>query len=233
MFRHDFAISKCAAKAIQPIRGFAVDLRMRAVPQRDRFDPPKVRRWFTLRAQNAHRATARASRPAQSAQRVHFAISRCEPRHSESDLTHPKRTKGSQKVHRATARAIRPAKARRGFTLQSPNAHHAAARALRLPRLLHASWKHCACHEICTKSSKVLRLPRNLHEQLKREMTLQRHAKRSKCCACHESAQKALKRCACHEICTNSSKVLRLSREMTLQRHAKRSKYCACHEIRI
>ena len=42
------------------------------------------------RTQNAHRATARAIRPTQSAQRVCFACSKCAPRHSESDLAESK-----------------------------------------------------------------------------------------------------------------------------------------------
>ena len=143
--------------------------------RRKQFNPSKARRGAisnvhraTARsirpaqsAQNAHRATARATRLAQSAQRVHFAISKCEPRRSESDSTRPKRAKGSLcdlKMCTAPQRErFNPPKVRRGFTLQSPNAHHAASRAtrplkvLRLPRNLHASWK-------------VLRLPRNLHE---------------------------------------------------------------------
>ena len=42
------------------------------------------------RTQIAHRATARAIRSTQSAQRVRFALSKCAPRHSESDLAESK-----------------------------------------------------------------------------------------------------------------------------------------------
>ena len=93
-------------------------LKMRTAPQRERFDPPKVRRGFASRSQNvrrataraislsqsdalatkstprrtqnAHRATARTIRHTQSAQRVRFACSKCAPRHSESDLAESK-----------------------------------------------------------------------------------------------------------------------------------------------
>ena len=41
-------------------------LKMRAAPQRERFDPPKVRRGFASRAQNVCRATARAISLSQS-----------------------------------------------------------------------------------------------------------------------------------------------------------------------
>ena len=47
---------------------------MCAAPQRERFDPPKVRRRFTLHVQAVHCATARAIRLDQSSQRVHFAF---------------------------------------------------------------------------------------------------------------------------------------------------------------
>ena len=39
---------------------------MCTVPQRERFDPPKVRRGFALRSQDVHRATARAISRSQS-----------------------------------------------------------------------------------------------------------------------------------------------------------------------
>ena len=118
VFRHDFAISKCA-----PGHGESdslCDLKMRTAPQRDRFDPPK----FALRSQTAHRATARATRLAQSAQRVHFAISKCPKSargftlrspnahcHSESDSTHQSAapaTKSTRKLE-STAPATKSA----------------------------------------------------------------------------------------------------------------------------
>ena len=128
----------------------------------------------TVRSQNVHCATARATRPAQSAQsqnvsrttaretrptqsghtqRVHFAISKCAPRHSESDSTHQ--------------RAAPATKSARKLESTAP-ATESARKAL----------KCCVCHEICTQSSEVLRLSRKI--------ALQPHAKRSKCCAYHE-----------------------------------------------
>ena len=65
------AISKCA-----PCHGESDPTRPKCSEgslKRERFDAPKARRRFTLRAKKVHRATARAIRPAQSAQRVHLA----------------------------------------------------------------------------------------------------------------------------------------------------------------
>ena len=168
VYRHDFAISKCAphhgkSNSTHPkcAEVSLCDLKMCTAPQRDRFDPPKVRRGFTLQAQNVLRSTAKAIQPIQSAQRVHFAISTCAPRHSESDST----------VHFAVSKcAPRAARSTRPLKV------------LRVPQNVRSSWK-------------VLRLPQNMN-------------------------QKALKCCASHEICTNSSKVLRLSRKLALQRQS-------------
>ena len=106
-------------------------LQMRTAPQRERFDPHKARRGFTLRAQNVHRATARAIRPTRCAQRVHFACSKCAPRHSESDLTHPKCAEGSFRVLKMRTAPQRerfdPPKVRKGFALRSQNARRATA----------------------------------------------------------------------------------------------------------
>ena len=138
---------------------------------------------FTSHFQNVHRATARAIRPTRSAQRAHFAF---------------------QNTHRATARAIRPTQSAQGFSLHSlcicnmctapqrerfdpipapqreqldppkalrlPRHRRARSKVLRLPRILR--------DEFCTTSSKVLRLSR--------KVTLQRHARSSKCRACHD-----------------------------------------------
>ena len=71
--------------------------------QRKRLSPPKARRGFTARSQHVHRATARAIRPTQSAQRVYFAGSKREPRNSENDSTHPKRAEGSPCVRKGAA----------------------------------------------------------------------------------------------------------------------------------
>ena len=67
------ACSKCAPRHSQSdstrpkcAEGSLRVLKMRAAPQRERCDPPKVRRGFTSRSQNAHRATARAIRLIQS-----------------------------------------------------------------------------------------------------------------------------------------------------------------------
>ena len=167
---------------------------MRTAPQRKRFGPPKVRRGFTSHAQNARRTTATAIRPAQSAQRAHFAFSNRAPRHSESDSTHPKRADGSLCIFKMRTVPQRercdPPKVRRGLTLPFQNTHRATARAIRptqsaqkvhftfasataraigptqMLRLLRHARKYCACHEICTKSSKVRRMPRNLHKKL-------------------------------------------------------------------
>ena len=160
-------LKMCSAprrKRFNPAKVSLCDLNMCTAPQRDRFDPLKVRRGCALRAQNAHRATARATRPAQSSQRVHFAISQCEPRRSESDSTHPKHAKGSHcdlKMCTAPQRErFDPTKVRGSrvhFAISK--SHHATARVtrpikvLRLPRNLRATWK-------------VLRLPRDLREKL-------------------------------------------------------------------
>ena len=53
------------------------------------------------RAQNAHRATARAIRLTQCAQRVRFACSICAPRRSESNSTHPKSSLPVRKMRTA------------------------------------------------------------------------------------------------------------------------------------
>ena len=63
--------------------------------QRERPNPPKVRRELTFDVPNSNRRTARAVRPTQSRQRVHFRSSQCAPRRSESDPTHPKSAAGS------------------------------------------------------------------------------------------------------------------------------------------
>ena len=168
MFRHDFAISKCAphhgeSNSTHPKFRCAVS---KCAPRHSEIDSKRPKRAEgALRAQNAHRATMRATRPAQSAQRAHFAISNCEPRHSESDSTNPKRAKGSLcDLKMCTARRperFDPPKVRRGLTLQSPNAHHATARATRpiKVRARHEictqAGKYCASHEICTKSSEL------------------------------------------------------------------------------
>ena len=73
-----------------------------AGPQRERFDPPKVRRGFTLYFQHAR--CAKAMRCNQSAQTVHFAFPKNGPRHSESDSTHPKCAEGSLCSHFAFAK---------------------------------------------------------------------------------------------------------------------------------
>ena len=184
--------------------GSLCDLNMCTTPQRDQFDPPKQSaQRFALRSQNAHRATARATRPAQSAQRVQFAISKCEPRHSERFDT----PKARSEVRFACLRRTPPQperfdlpKARRRFTLRAENAHRATARATR-PNESAAP---------ATKSARKL----------------------ESAAPATKSARKALKCCAFHEICTKSSKVLRLSRKIASQRHAKGSKCCACHENR-
>ena len=189
------------------------------MPQQERFDPPKVRRELTLRAQNARRATARAIRPTQSAQRVHFACSKCR-------FDPPKVRRGftsrSQNAHRATARAIRP-------TQSALRVHFVFSKCA--PRHRESDWTRpkCAKGSLCIFNKrtapqreqfdppKVLRLPRHRREL---ESTV----------SSTESARKALKCCTCHEICTKSSKVLRLSRKTS---HAERSKCCACHESRL
>ena len=158
-------------------------LKMRTAPERERFDPPKVRRGLTSRSQNVHRATARAIRPTQSAQRVHFLFSKvctapqrercdppkvrrgftlhslCAPRHSESDWDHPKCANGSLCIfNKCTApqrEQVDPSKV------------------LRLPRHGRAS-------------SKVRRLPRNLHEKLQSAAPATKSAQKAlKCCTCH------------------------------------------------
>ena len=197
VFRHDLAISKCAprpAKAIQPTqKGSLCDLNMCTAPQRDRFDPPKVRRRFALRSQNAHRATARAIRPTQSAQKVHFACSKCAPRHSGSDLTRMLKMRAAPQRER-----VDPPKVRRGFASPSQNAHRTTARAISVsqsdvpatkstPRcqstapatkFARKAPKCRACHEIQPKRSKVLRLSR--------KASLQQTQNHPNCWTCHE-----------------------------------------------
>ena len=88
------------------------------------------------RAQNAHRATARrAIRSTQSAQRVRFKCSKCAPRHSESDLTHPKCAEGLLRVRKMCTTPQRErfdSPGRRGFASRSQNAHRATAIAISL-----------------------------------------------------------------------------------------------------
>ena len=136
-------------------------LKMRTAPQRER-----VRRGFASRSQNVHRGTARAIRPAQSAQRenVHRATARtismsqrracheicsqahskCAPHHSESDSTHPKCAEGS----------------------------------LRVLTMCTAPQRDRACHEIQPKRSKVLRLSR--------KVSLPQTQNHPNCWTCHE-----------------------------------------------
>ena len=145
-----------------------------------------LRRGFTVRFQNAHRATARSirpmTRPAQSAQRVRFAISKCEPRHSESDSTNPKPAEGSVCDLKMCAEPPQreqfdPPKVRRGLTLcdlQMRTMPQRPVKVLRLPRNLHASWK-APC------------LPRNLHDKLQSAAPATKSARTArKCCACPE-----------------------------------------------
>ena len=129
-------VHRAQRKRFSPQKGSLCDLNMCTAPQRDRFDPPKVRRGIALRSQNAHRATARASRPTQSAQMVHFARSTCAPRHSESDSTHPKCAEGSLRFLKMCTAPQRerfdPPKVRRGFASRSQHVHRATARATSL-----------------------------------------------------------------------------------------------------
>ena len=91
-------------------------LLMFRMPQRARSDPPNFRRGFAFDAQSWRRATARAIRPAQGAQRVHF---RCRsilaPRHSSDS---PKVRRGFTFDDRAALQRERssPPKAHRRFT---------------------------------------------------------------------------------------------------------------------
>ena len=131
-------------------RGFASHAQKRTAPQRERLDPPKVRRGFASRSQNVHRATARAIGPAQSAQM-------CSP---------------SQNVHRATARAISLSQSDVPATKSTPRRPSTAPAAkceLKAPKCR-------ACHEIQPKRSKVLRLSHNLPQT-------QNHPN---CWTCHE-----------------------------------------------
>ena len=99
-----FAISKCAPRhsksdSAHPkcAEGWLCALNMRAI--RPTQSAHRVHfACFVSHAQNARRAIARALGPAQSAQMVRFAFSKCAPRHSESDLTHPKCAEGSLRV---------------------------------------------------------------------------------------------------------------------------------------
>ena len=130
---------------------------------RDRFERQvwREKSWKTSRhfflSQNVHHATARAIRPAQSAERVHFAFSKCAPRHSESDLIHPKCA---------------------DFAFSKSAPRHSESDSTHPKRcachdISAQARKYCACHEICTKSSKVLRLPRN------QNLTLLRRARKT------------------------------------------------------
>ena len=129
-------------------------------------------------------ATARATRPAQSAQRVHFAISKCEPRR---DSTHPKRAKGSLCVRKGAPRhsqidSTHPKRAPMMIPVQGPAKNNKSQdlvskclaevslcvlkmrTALQRERL--DPTKVLRLPRNLQASWKVLRLPRNLHEKL-------------------------------------------------------------------
>ena len=202
---------------------------MRAAPQREQFDPPKARRGFASRAQNAHRTTVRAIRPTQSAQRVHFAFSKRAPRHSESDSTHPKCAEGSLCIFKMCAAPQRkrcdPPSVRRGFTLHFQNMHRATARAIRptqsAQRLhfaltLHLQNVHRATARAIgpTQSAQRVRFAfSKMHRAKTRASRPTQSAapattsarKLESAAPAAKSARKALKCCACHEICTKSS----------------------------
>ena len=223
---------------------------MSTAPQRERFDPPKARRGFASRSQNSHRTTARAIRPTQSAQRVHFAFSKCAPRNSESDSTHPKCAEGSLCVFKmctAPQRAMRPTQSaqRVHFAPRHSESNSTHPKCAEGSLCTHFACAKCAprhsesdrTHPKCAKGS--LHFQQMHHATARASRPTQSAApattsarKLESAAPATKSARKALKRCACHEICTKSSKVLRLSLKITLQRHAKRSKCCACHALR-
>ena len=175
--------------------------------------PPRARRGFTLRAQHAQRATARAIRPAQSAQRVRFACSKCAPRHSESDLT-PKVRRGfashAQNARRATARAS-----------PSQNVHRATARAIRptqSAQRVRFAFSKCA--------------PRRSLSQFDAPATKSTHRRQSTAHAT-KFARKAPKCRACHETQAKRSKVLRLPRKASLPQTQNHPDCWTCHEIQL
>ena len=103
---------------------------MRAAPQRDRFDPPKVRRsYFALSKCAPHHNMSNSTHP------MCAECSKCAPRHSESNLT-PKCAEGSLRM--LTTRAppqrerLDPPKVRRRFASLWQNVRRATARAISL-----------------------------------------------------------------------------------------------------
>ena len=138
--------------------------KMRAVPQRERLK----RAESSLSALKMRIAPQRERIETPNAHRVRFALSKCAPRHCESDSTHTKCAEGSPWALRMRTAPQRerfdPPKVCKGFThLAFSSLHCAAARASRpiltVPRL-----------PSLRPSAKVLRLPQNCSK---------------KCCACH------------------------------------------------
>ena len=182
MFRHDFAISKCAprpAKATQPVSSCHIHHIHRhasghvfghVLCHLCRSNSGHVSCQRVHFARSTHRGTARAIRPTQSAKRVHFACSKRAPRHSDSNLTRPKCAEGSRRLLKMCTVPQRerfdPPKVRKGFASRSQNVHRATARAISRSQsdvpatsIYTQAPKYCACHEIRTKSSKAPRLP--------------------------------------------------------------------------
>ena len=101
-------------------------------------------------------------------------------------------------MHRATARATRPNES-------AAPATNSARKAL----------KCCACHELCTKSSKVLRLSRKIVRQGQRK----RHSrKRLRACSKQNTSKRQSPKRESHSICNASAnlhKTLRLRSKTT------------------
>ena len=165
------------------------------------------------------RATARAVRPTQSAQRVHFAFSTCAPRHSESDLTHPKCAEGPLSSFNAP-------NVRRGFTLQNfqkwtaphPKCAEGTLHSLCICKMCAAPQqerfhppterRRFALHvqKVRRATARAIRPTQSAAPATTSARKLESSApatksarKALKCCACHESERTALKNCACHK----------------------------------
>ena len=145
----------------------------------------------TLLSPNAHRATARAIRPTQSAQRVRFACSKCAPHHSESDSTHPKCAEGSLCTHFASAKCA-PRHSKSDWT-------H--------PKCANGSLGQKCCSEVSTRSvARIEVLLRSVAQKCRSEGLLstvaqQRHSEVS----LRGVAQICVIMCVCVEVSLESS----------------------------
>ena len=223
-------------------------LKMRTAPQRERFDLPKVRRGFvkTCLPRNLHPGALKMRTAPQrerfdppKVQTVRFACSKCAPRHSESDLTHPKCAEGSFRMLKMRTAPQRERfdtpKVRRGFVKTC------------LPRNLHpgALKMHTAPQRERCDTPKVRRgfasRSQNVHRATARAISLsQSDVPATNSTPRHQStapatkfSRKAPECCDCHQIQSKRSKVQRLSRKVSLPQTQNHPKCWTCHEIQL